>query len=291
MADYITPVHAGDFSGIEDYNRSHQYPVLARDEFGVEGAQKRYVPFPTVESFRKIACFGLEKLAPEMYPLLTDDFLETYLTSAITELEMANAVSFTPTEFFQSFDWSDDWLSNYSPLRLTKWPAFSVLEMKMKAAHSQTTSPIIEWTFPPQWVALRSNKVNLLADMGVIRTSYRGGDGVAYSPTIQGYTNHRPAAIEVRYKAGFQNGMMPAVVADWIHTVASIRLLSDVTPILFPHSSSSVTIDGVTQSASLPGPQFLALRIQMLEKKQKTIQSAIKGHFGTNIIFDFTFCN
>ena len=80
---------------------------------------------------------------------------------------------------------------------------------------------------------------------------------------------------------------MPAVVADWIISLATIRLLGDIGPMLFPTRSTSVSISGVNQSTGLPGPDFLLQRLQLLKVKEKQQRMAIRAHFGLNIMLDF----
>jgi hypothetical protein len=56
---------------------------------------------------------------------------------------------------------------------------------------------------------------------------------------------------------------------------------------LFPYSSVNVSIDGVSQAASLPGPNFLVNRVQALEKKRLEQESAIKASMGQQIKVGF----
>jgi hypothetical protein len=56
---------------------------------------------------------------------------------------------------------------------------------------------------------------------------------------------------------------------------------------MFPYSSVNVSIDGVSQAASLPGPNFLLNRLKGLEQKRLEQESAIKASMGQQIKVGF----
>lgn len=280
-----------DFSGIMDYWPGNQYPVGAKDWEGQEGAMKRFVPLPTVSDLRKIALIGLKRLSPEGYAEITDEYLEHHLTSTITELEMKYNMIMSPTEFFEPFDFVEGMFqSNQMGLHLKNWPTTAVLELSFKFSHAQTANPLMKYEIPPQWVSLMSSgHVNVLADFGTIAITSRSVEGGGFFGAVLGFmhASYRPSVIECRYRAGFDNDKVPAVVADWILTLASIRVLSEIGPILFPFSSTSVTIDGVNQSTGLPGPAFLLQRIQLLQKKEVQQRSSVRSAFGRTMNISF----
>jgi len=93
--------------------------------------------------------------------------------------------------------------------------------------------------------------------------------------------------ISVEVLTGFPEGRVPAIVVDLVITVTSIRLLTDIIPMLFPYSSVNVSIDGVSQAASLPGPNFLINRVQALQQKRMEQEASIKASMGQNIKVGF----
>jgi hypothetical protein len=282
------------FDGIETYHGDyHQYPVYARDRDassgGIEGAHKRFVSMPDVATVRSIACFGLQRLCPDAYQDVTDEMIEYYLTSVCSELEMQHSLVLSPTEFYQPFDYIEHMFSsNWGGMLLQYWPATAILEVSLKYSHVQSDTPVQQIILPPQWISMVRNKLNIMADFGTIRMSRHAGDASPLS-NILGYLRgpYRPNAVEVRYRAGFESDKMPATVASWIVTLTSIRLLTDIGPILFPYSSVHVGIDATSQTTGLPGPAFLLQRIQQLREIEKRQRMAVKGHFGRNMILSF----
>lgn len=279
-----------DFSGIMSYWPGNQYPVGAKDLEGREGAHKRFVPLPSVQDLRDVALIGLKRLSPEGYAEITDSFLEHYLLAAMSELEMKYNMCLTPTEFFEAFDYVDGMFSaNFLPMKLKWWPSTAVLYVQLKFSHAMSSNNIITYEIPPGWVALQSSgKVNVLADFGVVGVVQKTGDGAIFGGLLSFLRGpYRPASLEIRYRAGFDNDQVPAALADLVLTLASLRLLADIGPILFPYTSTSVSIDGVTQSTGLPGPSFLMQRIQLLQVKFKQVLAAVRAQYGKTIMTTF----
>jgi hypothetical protein len=279
-----------EWSTLEDNQGVHTYPVFARDIQGTEGAVHRFMHFPTTADLRKIALFGMSRLVDKTQLEEVDEsFLDMYLASAIVSIEQQMGMDITPQTCTESFDWTEGILSsNYSPLKLTRWPATLILSMKLKFPHTQNTSARYEWEVPPNWLMLRGNLMQICADFGALklRVNQKGLGAIMYGfGFAQNLGNYRPNAIEVIYQAGFPEDKFPATLFDLIITTATINVLTDIGPMWFPYNSTSVTIDNVTQSTSLPGSQFLLNRIQQLQAKQKTLIRAIQGAHGNIIKF------
>jgi hypothetical protein len=266
----------------------HGYPIFTEPS-GFEGSVKRYTTAPTPQD---LINFGLKGL-PKVYPLTNEPItlgdVERYLVSAYTEIEMAMSMDLSPVQHYQSFDYvADMFEANWGGMRLDRFPATKILHMQLKFPHTQMPVPLTAYTIPASWLVFRRNRVNLAAGIGAVSVS-QGGAGQAGTVGIFSYFAgfargaYQPAVVEVAYQSGFDNDKMPAVVADLILTVACIRMLSDMGPVLFPFSSSSVSIDSVAQSAGLPGPGFLMNKIAALEKKRQEQEAAIKAQFGRSI--------
>lgn len=271
-----------------DYNT---YPIHCKSDMEtIEGAFKRFLPLPTIHDVRKFALFGLKRLVDqEQLEEIDDAFVAQYLTSAINEIEMSLGMFLSPCEQTLVFDYTEGmFASNFSGMKVKQYPVTDILSVKLKFSHAMNDQPINEFTLPPSWISYRNRRINVLADLGTIKTTARGGDGTVFS-FMAGYVPQafRPNMISVEVLTGFPEGRVPAIVVDLVITVASIRLLTDVIPMLFPYSSVNVSIDGVSQAASLPGPNFLLNRVQALQTKRKEQESAIQASMGQQIKVGF----
>lgn len=214
---------------------------------------------------------------------------ESYLVSAVTEIEMAHGCNLSAVTHYHSEDTIDGMFqNNYMGIKLPRWPATEITAMKIKFPHTNTSNTYQTYMIPPQWIYLRKNKINVVAAMGSVTVSADNQGLVSAGGVftyITGFARgaYQPGVIEVIYKAGFEHDRMPANVADLIKTWAALRFLTDFMPILFPNNSVSNTIDGVTQSVGINIANLLTQRIEMLEKKKMELLGSLKKQFGTTI--------
>jgi hypothetical protein len=90
----------------------------------------------------------------------------------------------------------------------------------------------------------------------------------------------------VRYRAGFERHKVPALLVALIENLAAYKFLSTLGPVLFPYNSTSVGIDGTSQSVSTPGPLFLQNRLNDLQKMIQTEMEAAKGYYQRRFLVD-----
>jgi hypothetical protein len=99
--------------------------------------------------------------------------------------------------------------------------------------------------------------------------------------------NHWPGAVRVTYNSGFEVDKIPAMIVGLIENLAAFKLLSVMGPILFPHNSVSIGIDGTSQSVGTMGPAFLQNRLADLEKIIGQNKEAMKGYYQKRFLVDY----
>jgi hypothetical protein len=268
----------------------HTYPIFsAPDAF--EGSVKIYDTFPTPQDLIEYGLKGLPKRYPLTGEPITVKDVERYLTSAISEVQMDLGCDVCQVEHWQSADFVDGmFTSNFTGIKLGRWPATKVLNVRFKFAHTQTNTPFQSYTIPASWVALRRNRITIAPSYGgmiVQQTADTNAAGVFQYITGFARGNYHPAMIEVQYVSGFDQDMFPAILKDLILTVATIRMLPHLGPKLFPYQSASVSLDGISQSASLPGPAFLLQTIEAEKLKRVELTASFTKYFGRTIKMSF----
>jgi hypothetical protein len=287
------------------------YPVFTGDDgLSYEGATKRFKTMPTPEDVFRKAMLGLPKRLPMSNEILVPDDAIPFLEAAITEIEMSMNMNITPVDHYQSFDYIDGMFeSNFFGMKMERWPTTKVNYIQLKFPHTQTLSvvpgqdPIQNvppntprayqtYTIPPGWVALRRNKVNVVAAFGAVSVHTDTGaianaGGIFSYITGFGRGSYQPAMIEVSYTAGFEPDKLPSTVYDLIVTLASLRMLEDLFPVLLPYNSVSVSIDGVSQNASINLAQMIMKRIDLLKEQYELKKAAINANFGKTIKLSF----
>lgn len=283
-----------------------QYPVFtSEDGLSFEGAMKRFKTMPTPEDVFKKALLGLPKALTMTNESLTPDDCAIFLESAITEIEMSTCLNITPVDHWQSFDYIDgNFEANFSGQKLERWPATKVTKMSLKFPHTQTISvPYNQpqppnpgnvpgayqvYTIPPGWIALRRNKINIVAAFGTVsvqtdQSAIANAGGIFSYITGFGRGAYQPAMIEVWYTAGFEVDKLPSTVWDLIVTLACTRFLEDIFPVLLPYQSVSVSIDGVSQSANINLPSLIMKRIEFLQAQYEKKKAALNQNFGKTV--------
>jgi hypothetical protein len=96
-----------------------------------------------------------------------------------------------------------------------------------------------------------------------------------------------PGAIRVKYTCGFPLDRLPALLAGLVENIAAFKFLSSLGPVLFPHNSVSIGIDGTSQSVSTLGPAFLQNRLGDLEKIIQQQMEAAKSYYQKRVLVDY----
>jgi len=266
----------------------HTYPCFS-EEMGPEGAFKRFTAFPGPAEVYQMALFGIPKVAPLTGEKITQEMVIPYLESAVTEIEMSLGMSLSPVTHFHSEDRIEGvFESNFMGIRLQSWPATEITAVRLKFPHSNTATPYQTYTIPSNWIYLRKNKMNIVAAIGAVAVSTDNSASVSAGGIftyISGFGRgaYQPGTIEIVYKAGFEHDKMPSSVADLIKTWAAHRFLTDMLPILFPTSSTNVSIDAVSQGVTYNIPQTLAQRLELMEKKKAELSAALVKQFSRTL--------
>jgi hypothetical protein len=111
--------------------------------------------------------------------------------------------------------------------------------------------------------------------------------GLGYHAFNSQAISNWPGAIEVVYTAGFEKDKVPALISGLIQNLAAQKFLSSLGPVLFPHNSVSIGIDGTSQSVGTLGPAFLQNRLNDLDKMITQQMDAAKGYYQKKFLSDF----
>jgi len=268
----------------------HTYPIHSQDTF-YEGAFKRFSPMPGPKEVYDMALMGIPKILPMTNEAITIEFAESYLNSALTEIEMEMSLDLSEVTHLQSHDYIDGmFTSNYGGMLLPRWPATKIIQIRLVYPHTNTQSRYQTYSIPPAWIYLKRNKVNIVASFGAIGITNSSPDAATAAGLfsyITGFSRGawQPGVVEIVYTAGFSHDKLPSHVADLVKTWAAHRMLTDLLPVMFPAGSVNVAIDGVSQSVGYSVQQLIANRLGALEKKKDELKRALRRGFGNEIGF------
>lgn len=270
----------------------HTYPVFA-EEMSHEGAVKKFERMPGPKEVFDMAMRGLPKKYPLTGEPIEQSEVEPYLSSAIAEIEMKLNCNLSEVTQFHSEDYIDGMFGgNWMGINLRSWPATEITQVQFKFPHANTQSTYQTYTIPAPWIYLRRNKMNVVAGVGAVTASVDNSN-IASAGGIFSYISgfargaYQPGTMEVVYKSGFKHDQLPANVADLVKTWAARRFLIEIFPVLFPTSSTNVSIDGVSQGVTYGVTQMLVSKLEMLDKKILDLTASLKNQYGKSVAVSF----
>jgi hypothetical protein len=251
----------------------------------------RYIPLPTPETMKKRALFGIPLKSFLTGETVEDATLQSYIDIAISELEHTLDLYITPVEFSERHDynrelqfWSFGYMKvDHSPIQTVKKfyltfnngvPGGQVLvDIPLEFVHVQPQEGTVQLV-PTQGVTLS----------GFIASLY---SGLGFHAFNSGVITNWPGAIGIEYVAGFEKDKVPALIAGLIENMAAQKFLSSLGPVLFPHNSVSIGIDGTSQSVGTLGPGFLQNRLGDLEKMIAAQLDVAKGYYQKRFLTEY----
>lgn len=250
---------------------------------------ERFAALPTPDFMKKTVLFGIPLKSNLTNQELSDEALQYYINEAISEIEHTLDLYITPVEFHEKYDYDRHAFTwNYNYLKLNHPNVLKVSALELTFTNSNV----------PGFVQFPLENVHVMPQEGVIQlvpafgTSLSGFLLSAFSGTqfhalrAIGMTNF-PGGVRVKYTCGFEEKKVPALLVDLIATIAGLKILSILGPLLFPYNSTSVSTDGVSQSNSGPGVTFFRQRIEELNKIKDTQMDAAKGYYQRRFLVDF----
>jgi hypothetical protein len=271
-------------------SRTGLYPVWAKDGEDSTRTFERYMPLPTPTNLKDRALFGIPLTSALTGQTISDETIKHYIDSAISELEHELDLYITPVTFEEKHDYNrHEFNWNYNYLKLNHPNVIVVEEVQLSFSNDQTNLGFVQFPMEHVHVMPQEGVIQLVPAFG---TSLSGFLLSAFSGTqfhalrAIGLENF-PGAVRVKYQAGFEQDKIPAAIVSLIENLAAHKLLTFIGPLIFPHTSVGVSMDGVSQSVGTPGPQFLAARIKDLADIIQTQKDTIKGYYQKRWNIDF----
>jgi hypothetical protein len=266
------------------------FPVWATDQAALPAGLNRYQSMVTPEIMKGSALFGLPLKSTLTQQTLSDETIQKFISSAVSEVEMATDLYIYPVTFKEKHDYSRDIFNwSYCYIKLNHPNVLSVSKVEISYVNDMKSEGFV--SFPLEHVQLMPQEgvMQLVPAVGstfggFLLTAFAGAQYQAMR--YLGATDY-PGAIRVEYKCGFEEGKIPAAIVQLIEFTAAYNILSTLGPILFPFSSVSISIDGVSQGNSLPGPGFLQGRLNELKEKKQELLATVKGYFQRSLLIDF----
>lgn len=219
---------------------------------------------------------------------IMDEELKDYIQSAVDEAEIETGLTLMPTKFKNKLPYQRQDFESLGYLQLPHRPIASIDSLTVRLSDESDV-----FTFPTTWI----ETANLIwGQINIQPLAFSGLDGAnqvigqdSATGTSVFFNNlwNRPwvaALFGVEYTTGFKDGLMPRVVNDLIGIIATMRVLSMIAAAYSQSTSTSLGIDGMSQSVGTPGPERFRVRIDELKEQRKLLNKKLKKIFGTSFV-------
>lgn len=252
----------------------------------------RYLPLPTPCSMKKGPLFGLPLKSFLTGQVVEDCTIESYISQAISEIEHTLNLFITPVTFSERHDYSREmqfWA--FGVTKLHNSPILNVEEYELTFNNGigiPGSLPLVRIPLEFIHVQPQDGTIQLVPAQGVTISGFIVSiySGLGYHAFNSQAISYWPGAVFVKYRAGFEKHKVPALLVALIENLAAYKFLSALGPVLFPYNSTSIGIDGTSQSVSTPGPLFLQNRLNDLQRMIQTEMEAAKGYYLKRFLVD-----
>lgn len=232
----------------------------------------------TPDRLKKEYLFGIPLKSTITEDELDEEALKNFITRAISRVEHEARIQVSPVKFTDKYDYNIWDYQKFNFIQLDHWPILQIESFKAKYPHTQD---FIQ--YPEEWFTIYN-------EFGVFQLTPTNGSiaqflithDASLLPIVLGGRANWPQLWQVTYTAGFKRDQMPAIINELISIYAALNVLEQLDTVVFL-GSYGIGIDGVSQSVSLPGPGWLAGRIDSLNKKAESLLDSIKRYYQHNI--------
>jgi len=265
-----------------------QFPAGA-----VASSWGRLEPLITPEQLVNRQLFGIPLVSGTKDPdtgvadRLTQDMLQDEIDRAVSEVELMTHTDLMPTQIQERHPWDPQEMKSLGYLRLRHRPVASIESVAIA-----TTDGTPIFTFDLNWIEtgnLDQGQLNIMPLLLMLgqnggTTAIAGTAATsAYLSLFGGNSRWAAALLTIVYTVGFEDGLLPKVLNDLVGITAAMAILSFLAPTYGKSNSSSLSLDGMSQSISGNGPEIFTKRMADLEKMQAMLVKKIKAKAGQSI--------
>jgi hypothetical protein len=258
-----------------------------------DASMDRYAALPDAATMKRRSLFGIPLRSFLTNEVVSDETLDDYVKQAISELEHTLDLYITPVTFEERQDYSREmqfWSFGYT--RLNHSPILSVEKYQLTFNNGigiPGSLPLVDLPLEFIHVQPQEGTIQLVPAQGVTISGFIMSiySGLGYHAFNSQAISNWPGAVFVRYTAGFEKNKVPALLSALIENLAAYKFLSSLGPVLFPHNSVGISIDGVSQSVGTLGPGFLQNRLKDLQGIIQQQMEAAKGYYQKRFLIDY----
>jgi hypothetical protein len=218
----------------------------------------------------------------------TPDIIKRIIVRSVSICELEGKFDIFPKQYREKEAFDRAAYQSFGYFQLRHRPISSLQQLTVTTA-SETSC----YQVPLDWIDigyLRQGQINILpltisVKEGAIAPLLAGPGGSAF---LSIFGNHPWLASfwEVIYTTGFPEGQIPRIINEYIGVVAAMETLSAIGATYSRSTSTSLGMDGFSQSVSGPGSQIYVNRLKELGSKRSWLKSRLQSQLGVGTIID-----
>ena len=265
------------------------FPSWSIDQDEITESTERYDPLPVPAMMRQTVLFGIPLRSAMSNEVVGDSTIQHYINAAISAIEHEMDLYITPVKFQEKHDYVKEMFSqSYSYLKLNHPNILNVEKFELSFSNVNDTRIV---DFPTEFIHVmpQEGTIQLVPAFGKSFSGFilSAFSGMQFHALSSMGSSTFPGGIRITYTCGFDKNRVPSAIVSLIENVAAFQLLSILGPIIFPHNSVGISIDGVSQSTSTMGPQYLSKRLDDLSKIIDDQKRIVKGYYQRSFQIDY----
>ncbi len=219
---------------------------------------------------------------------MDNDEIKDFIIEAASLAQTESGINIFPKIYHEKQAFDKQAYESYGYMQLRHRPVSSVEAMKIVPSNGL---PI--FTVPKSWIDpgyLHQGQINLIpftaaiasGGMQVMQTAEGGFAFLA----LFGHNPWIPSFWQLDYTSGFQHGLMPRWCSQLIGTIAAMEILSVLASTYARTTSQSLSLDGISQSQSTPGPQLFEIRLKFLADKRRWLIKKAQRLYNLGLVID-----
>lgn len=251
----------------------------------------RFAPLPTPAKVKSKWLFGIPLVSSLTNQEMDDDTIQSFIDSAISEIEHDLDLYITPVKFRETYDYKrENFAQDFAYIKLDHSPVLNVSSVQLAFSNDATDEDDNVVDFPLEYVYIKPQEgtLQLVPAFGTSISGFlmSAFSGVQYHALQQAGLYNFPGAFRITYTAGFKQDEVPAIIVELAEILASIKILSALGPVFFPQTGVSISIDGTSQSTSTAGSNHFAKRLDDLNKLKEEKMQTVRNYYQKSLILD-----
>lgn len=259
-------------------------------ENAVQSEQERLEPILGVDELKIRHLWGIPLVSRMKDPItgkaevLTPEKIKDIIQGAIQQAEHDLHIDITPVKRNEKQAFDRNAYESFGFFKLHHRPAYSIDKVAITPANGLDV-----YVLPLDWVETAyaaRGQINIIPmTAAFIQGGFvpAGSTGGAFFLSILGNRQWIPAYWKIDYTSGYKDSMVPRAVNELVGTIAAMEILSMLATTYAHNQSHSLSLDGLSQSVSTPGPAIFQMRLQELTDKRKRLVKQLKAIYGMSL--------